>query len=314
MPRSPKATAFLAAGLIGAAVAGADEIVMRTGGRIEGGIVDQTPTTVVVDTAPGRVTLPMSRVARVVRSRSSLDAWRERSASLDAGDVQGWASLARWAEQAGLGTQANEAWQRVLASDPANAEANQALGRMQVDGAWLAEEEAYRVRGFVRFDGRWVSRAEHESLVRERAADEAADQQRQEAGLRVREAEARAREAEARAREAEAANSQPADEGGIPFWYAYGGGGYYPYGRGYGGHGGYGGAYGGGSGGHGPTPGHGGSREARDGAGAGHAGSPRGNGSQGQRPPATGSLRPSPAGSQASSGPPGAIAVPSRDR
>ena len=100
-----------------------------------------------------------------------------------------------------------------------------------MDGTWLAEDEAYRARGYVMYEGRWVSQAEHEALVRERFADEAAEQQRYEAGLRAREAEARAREAEARAREAEAAASPSGDDGGIPFYIAYGGGGYgSPYG------------------------------------------------------------------------------------
>ena len=307
MPRSLQATAFLAAGLIGTAVAGADEIVMRTGGRIEGVIVDQTPTSVVVDTAPGRVTLPMSRVARVVRSRSTLDAWRERSASLDSGDVQGWASLARWAEQAGLGTQANEAWGRVLLSEPGNAEANRALGRTQVDGAWLPEDEAYRARGFVRFDGRWVSRAEHESLVRERAAEEAADQQRQEAGLRVREAEARAREAEARGPRGRGGELAAVRRGRHPVLVRLRGRRLLPLRarirrlrrrsprqR---------------------RPWAGVRSRRRSWAARRCRGQPpgpaRGDGSPGQRPPSTGSLRPSPAGSQAPSRPAGAIAAPS---
>lgn len=240
------ATGFLGAALFASAHAGADQIVMRSGGRIEGVVVQQTASAVVVDTSPGRLTLPMSRVASIIRGRSALDTWRERSGSLHARDVQGWAALARWADQTGLSTQEAEAWQRVLAADPRNVEANRELGRVQVDGAWLPEPEAYRARGYVQFDGRWVSPAEHESLVRERAAEEAANQQRHEAGIRVREAEARAREAEARAREAEAAGSLPiGDDNGIPFWYAYGGG-YGPV-YGYGGYGygayGYGGGY-----------------------------------------------------------------------
>jgi hypothetical protein len=239
MRRWLQATVFIEAALLTASLAGADQVVMRNGGRVEGVIVEQTPTTVVIETAPGRVTLSMSRVANIVRGRSPLETWRERSASLHPGDAQGWASLGRWAEQAGLGTQAGDAWARVLEADPANAEANRALGRVRVDGAWLPEDEANRARGLVEYEGRWVSLAERDALVRERVAEELADQQRHEAGVRLREAEARAREAEARAREAEAAGSQYADDtGGIPFAYAYGGYGY-PYG-GYGyGHGGY---------------------------------------------------------------------------
>jgi hypothetical protein len=74
----------------------------------------------------------------------------------------------------------------------------------------------------VSFEGRWVTPAEHDALLRERAAEEASERDIREAGLRVREAEARAREAEARAREAES-GAQPVD-GGIPYGWGWGGG------------------------------------------------------------------------------------------
>ena len=109
-------------------------------------------------------------------------------------------------------------------ADPSYREANAALGRVEVDGTWMGEDEAYRARGYVSFEGRWVTPPEHEALVRERAAEEASERETREAGLRVREAEARAREAEARAREAEAA-AQPVD-GGIPYGWGWGGGGW----------------------------------------------------------------------------------------
>lgn len=215
----------------------ADEIQIRGGGRINGLIVERTDRAVVVETGPGRVTLPMSRIERIVSARSPIEIWQERSAGLDLRDARGWASLGRWAEDAGLGTRADEAWRHVLAVDPLNAEANRAMGRIQVNGTWLDEDEAYRARGYVRYDDRWVTPAEHEALVRERAADDAAEQARAEA--RAREAEARARQAEAEA-QADAAASMAAGygDGSIPLWmgggYGYGLGGYGMGGYGYG--------------------------------------------------------------------------------
>jgi hypothetical protein len=93
---------------------------------------------------------------------------------------------------------------------------------VDLDGAWVTEDEAYRARGYVEYEGRWVTPAEHEALVRERAAEEAAAWETREAELRLREAEARAREAEARAREAEAAQ-ESTEEGGFPLWWGWGG-------------------------------------------------------------------------------------------
>lgn len=218
--------AFLSAALW-AAPAASDEIHLRGGGCVRGVIVERTRDAVVIETAPGRLTFPMARVERIVESRSALEEYRERAAELGPGDAAGWATLARWAAERDLLTQAREAWQRVLAADPSHREANAALGRVELDGDWVTEDEAYRARGYVEHEGRWVTPAEHEALVRERAAEEASARERREAELRAREAEARAREAEARAREAEAA-AQSTTEEGIPLWWGWGGVGVLP--------------------------------------------------------------------------------------
>jgi hypothetical protein len=204
------------------ATASSDEVLLRNGGRVTGVVVDRTPSAIVIETGPGRVTLSMARVAKVVEGRSLLEAYHERASGLEPGDVEGWAALARWAAERDLVTQSREAWQRVLSSRPSDREANAALGRAEIDGTWMSQDEAYRARGYVWFEGRWVTPPEHEALVRERAAEEASEREIREAGLRVREAEARAREAEARARQAES-GAEPVD-GGIPFGWGWGGG------------------------------------------------------------------------------------------
>ena len=215
------AISLVVAGLA-AATASSDEIFLRSGGRISGVILERTRNAIVIETGPGRVSLSMALVERVVEGSSALEAYRERAAAIEPGDVEGWAALARWAAERDLLTQSRETWQRVLAADSSHREANAALGRIEVDGTWMGEADAYRARGYVSFEGRWVTPAEHEALVLERAAGEAAERESREAGLRVREAEARAREAEARAREAETA-AQPVD-GGIPYGWGWGGG------------------------------------------------------------------------------------------
>jgi len=220
--RSRMVLTFLSAALW-AAPATSDEILLRGGGRVRGVIVERTKDAVVIETAPGRLTFPMKRVEKIVESRSALEEFRERTADLAPGDAAGWATLARWAAERDLLTQSHEAWQRVLASDPSHPEANAALGRVELDGAWMSEDEAYRARGYVEHQGRWVTPAEHEALVLERAAEETSARERREADLRVREAEARAREAEARAREAEAAAQQSTQDDGIPLWWGWGG-------------------------------------------------------------------------------------------
>jgi hypothetical protein len=214
------AIGLLASGLA-TAPASSDEVLLRNGGRVTGVVVERTPSAIVIETGPGRVTLSMARVAKVVEGRSLLEAYQERASGLEARDVEGWAALARWAGERDLVTQSREAWQRVLSSRPSDPEANAALGRVELDGTWMGQDEAYRARGYVLFEGRWVTPPEHEALVRERAAEEASEREMRESGLRVREAEARAREAEARAREAES-GAEPVD-GGIPYGWGWGG-------------------------------------------------------------------------------------------
>jgi len=204
----------------------ADEVYLRGGGHVSGVIVERTSHVVVLETGPGRVSVPLSRVERIEDGRSALESYQEQARSLDPLDVAGWARLARWAEDHDLATVARETWQRVLWLDPSHPEANAALGRLAVDGEWMDEAEAHRRLGHVQYQGRWVTPAEHEALVRERQAERQDARERVEAELRVREAEARAREAEARAREAEAyADADQGVTNGIPYdWVIYGSG------------------------------------------------------------------------------------------
>jgi tetratricopeptide (TPR) repeat protein len=208
--------------LVGAPAASrADVVFLKSGGKLEGRIVQQTETSVEVDIGAGSLTLPMSSVDRIEKGHSQLDEFDERAAALDPYDRDGWLQLAHWASRAGLGTQSKRAYQHVLKIDPNDPEANQALGRVQVEGSWMTEDEAYRARGYVRFEGRWVTPAEQDSILRAREAErDAARAQAQAAEARAR-AEGQAREAEARAREAEARAEQPTR--GTPlYWNTWG--------------------------------------------------------------------------------------------
>ena len=210
---------LLAAVLLPAA-ASADEVFLKGGGPLSGRIVTRTATTVEVDVGAGRIGVPASSVLRIEEGRSPLHEYEERAGRLAAADVGGWIALAEWAEARGLGTQAREAYHRALAVSPDDPRANAGFGNVQVDGRWVSEEESYRARGYVQYGGEWITPAEHEAILRERAAEDARDRERRAAESRVREAEARAEEAEARAREAEA---EQASEG-IPLWYGWGAG------------------------------------------------------------------------------------------
>jgi hypothetical protein len=205
---------LLLALLVGAPSASrADVVHLKSGGKLEGRIVEQTESSVEVDIGAGTMTLPMSSVERIEEGRSPLDDYDERVRGLAENDLDGWLELARWASGMGLGTQSLRAYEHVLTLDPKNPEANRAQGRVEVDGSWMTEDEAYRARGYVQFEGQWMTPGEQESILRTREADRAAAQ------ARAQSAEAQAREAEAQARQAEAQTQAQQPTYGIPLYW-----------------------------------------------------------------------------------------------
>jgi hypothetical protein len=216
---------LIVATALASGLASADVIVLKGGGRIEGDVVEQRADRVVIDVPAGRVTLPRTLIESMVVGSTSLGEFRARAASLAPRDVEGWLALAAWARDHELRTQSRGAYEHVLALDPANAAAHQALGHVFVAGQWLTRDEAYRTSGFVQFEGHWVRPEAQQAMLEERAADAAARRDRIETEARIREAEARARTAEAEARraEADAARADQAQDG-IPYPYVFGGG------------------------------------------------------------------------------------------
>jgi hypothetical protein len=201
----------------------ADEVFLKSGGRLSGRIVSRTATTVEVDVGAGRISVPASSVLRIEEGRSALQEYEERAGRVPAADVNGWVALGEWASAQALGSQAREAYHRALSASPNDPRANEALGNVQVGGRWVSEDDSYRERGYVKFEGEWMTPAEHDAILRERAAEADQERQYQEGQQRVREAEAKAQEAEARARQAEAEAQEAADANeGIPLWYGWG--------------------------------------------------------------------------------------------
>ncbi len=196
----------------------ADVVVLKNGGRVSGRIVQQSATSVEVDVGAGTVTLAMNRVERIEQSRPSLDDYYDRAGRLGPSDLAGWLELGHWSSSQSLSAQASEAYHRVLAIDPAKAEANQALGNVQVGGRWVSEEESYRARGYVQYEGEWMTPAQRDALVGSRRAQTDAELRQAESDARVRDAEARARDAEARADQAEA-DAADSEGDGIPLWW-----------------------------------------------------------------------------------------------
>ena len=194
--------------------ASADILYLDTGGRIEGRIVERTSDTVTIELGAGTMSLDLSTIVKIEEGRSLLDDYDERAAALADDDIDGWLALGDWAAARGLGSRSRSAFERVLALDPENAAANEALGRVEVDGRWLSREDAYLARGYIRFEGKWMLPEQQAAIENQRLEDAVAA----EARARAREAEARARAAEARAREAEARAADDAGREDSVYW------------------------------------------------------------------------------------------------
>jgi hypothetical protein len=197
----------------------ADDVILKGGGKVSGRILSRTDKAVEVDVGAGTITVPMTSIVRVEQKRSALDDYYERAEKLGPADVAGWVQLGKWASAQGLGTQARTAFEHVVTVDPGNGEANQALGRVMMDGRWVSEEESYRARGYVQFEGEWMTPAEQDAILKQRDSAQQAEFAKLEAERRAQEAEARAADAETRAGEAEAA--LPGNAGFPMYWGGY---------------------------------------------------------------------------------------------
>lgn len=206
------------------ALAHADSVFIKGGGEIKGELVEKRADAIVLEVGPGRLTLPMASVLRIVSSTTDLGLYQARAAALSPRDAAGWLDLALWAQSRDLATQAREAFGRVLALDPTNEKAHLGLGDVRFGDRWLSLVEANRARGFVEFEGLWMSPEERAARLAERAAMAQERQATREADARAREAEARAREAEARAEaaQADARQAQQPAGSGIPYPWIFG--------------------------------------------------------------------------------------------
>jgi len=195
--------------------ASADDVILKGGGKVSGRILSRTETSVEVDVGAGTVTVSMSSVVRIDEKRSTLDEYYDRAAKVSAGDAAGWVQVGQWASSQGLGTQARTAYENALRADPGNVEANQGLGRVQLDGRWVSADESYQARGYVQFENEWMTPAERDAILKQRDAEHAAELAKVDAERRAQD------EAAARAREAEAAAVVPGNAGYPMYWGGY---------------------------------------------------------------------------------------------
>jgi hypothetical protein len=175
----------------------ADEVVLRTGGVLEGKAFHENGQ-VRIELETGSIVVPESAVERIVPGPAPADVKAaertarlqhvtERIASVGLDDAQGLYRIAGDARLAGHPEdEVRSVLGLVLGADPNHAGAREDLGETLYDGRWRPQEEArwleerrraadMRERGFVQVDGVWVTRAEADWDEREAEWAELAD-------------------------------------------------------------------------------------------------------------------------------------------
>jgi hypothetical protein len=163
----------------------ADDVYLRGGGQITGEIIRRSEDSVTVDIGGGTMTAKMSSVVRIEESISPLQEYRARAKKIPSGDAEAWRELAQWATGEALSSQAAEAYSQVVAILPDDAEANHALGRVNLDGKWVSEEDAYRAQGYIEFEGHWMTPGERQAILEHRRARQKEKRQANEAAIQA---------------------------------------------------------------------------------------------------------------------------------
>ena len=194
---------------------------VKTGMLATGDIVERSEDSLTVNIGAGNLTVQMSTVVRIEESTSPLQEYQARAKSIPADDTEAWRELARWVRRQGLSSQAKEAYSQVLAILPDDQEANSALGRVQLDGRWVSEQESYRARGFVEFEAEWMTPGERQAILAERQATKEADRQLIQTQIQATEAE---QERERKAAESENVRRDGLPQLGDPIFWGWGSG------------------------------------------------------------------------------------------
>jgi hypothetical protein len=170
MPHGRIRYAFLAMALVGltASLALGDIVHLKTGGKVEGEIIERTDLHLKVKTRFGVQTVLLSQLARIEEKETPQAELERLRAALQPGDVEGRLELAAHCRKHGFVKEWKRLMEEVVLLDPMNEVANTALGRILHDGRWMTEEERdelesrqeearMRAQGLVLHEGRWVT-------------------------------------------------------------------------------------------------------------------------------------------------------------
>jgi hypothetical protein len=150
--------AFLLLAFIGPAAG--DVFLLRSGGRIEGDLVnsdDKPRASYVINLASGgQITLAASLVDSVQPVRPELAEY-EKTRRHAPDTVAGQLQMAQWCKEHDLPAQRKTHLERVLQLDPDQADARKILGYRRYKSEWMTLDEEMTAKGYVKVGDRWLT-------------------------------------------------------------------------------------------------------------------------------------------------------------
>lgn len=148
----------------------AETIVLESGGRIEGEIVNakESPRQNYIIKTPngGQVTLARSQVKEVLR-QSEAEQEYEKIRPQYADTVDGQWALAQWCREHSLDRLRQKHLERIIELDPMHKEAHRLLQHTWDQGQWKTKNGFWEDQGYVSYQGAWMTTQEVE--LKERA-------------------------------------------------------------------------------------------------------------------------------------------------
>lgn len=146
--------------------ADADEVLLHSGGRLQG-IAAEEGDDVVVETVYGKVRISREMVLSIDRSkRSKVEEYYEKLDETDLEKPEEVEALARWSRMNGLSKHAKELYKTLVELEPDHETARRELGFSHFQGRWMTPEEVMMAKGFVRHRDKWLTPAERELIVK----------------------------------------------------------------------------------------------------------------------------------------------------
>jgi hypothetical protein len=152
-----------------------DVLHLKTGGTVEGEIVEEAADKILIRTKFGVQQIARADIERVEKKETPEQEFERRKTEA-AGNADALMEVYLWAKTNKMNRQATAVLREIIEVDPDNANARKLLGYVQHDGKWVTEKEKTKLEGdaqrqenerlgLVEHDGKWMTPEEKEEAI-----------------------------------------------------------------------------------------------------------------------------------------------------